>query len=185
MEGVANPGGNINLVPQGGVTITANTSAKTITIGESHSIRTDNPHIVTAAQIGAMVSIDGVSNPGGNVAFVAGGGMNIASDATAKTITFSSGATIKQVVRGVITFDAGQHELSGSLSPSIDPGKSVVFLSPVVNSQFVVSDKAGAMRSGACLVSLTASQITISIDSMVGSSQQPQRRVSYQVIEYN
>src|SRR5690606_8172924 len=56
----------------------------------AHANLKNNPHNVTAAQIGALVSIDGVSNPGGNVDFVAGTGMVITPDATGKKITFAA-----------------------------------------------------------------------------------------------
>lgn len=51
VDGVTNPGGNIDLVFANAITLTPNNTNKTITIGESHSARTDNPHATTAAQL--------------------------------------------------------------------------------------------------------------------------------------
>jgi hypothetical protein len=48
LDGVSNPGGNVDLVASPGITITPNNAAKTITIGQN----------VTAAQIGAMMQAD-------------------------------------------------------------------------------------------------------------------------------
>ena len=46
-----------------------------------------NPHNTTAAQVGALTSVDGVGNPGGNVDLVAQNSISIAPDDTANTIT--------------------------------------------------------------------------------------------------
>jgi hypothetical protein len=51
IDGVNNPGGNVDLIAANAVTLTPNNTNKTITIGESHSARTDNPHATTAAQL--------------------------------------------------------------------------------------------------------------------------------------
>ena len=58
IDSVSNPGGNVDLIPTNSITITPNDSVNTITIGETHSGRTDNPHIVTASQTGALVSVE-------------------------------------------------------------------------------------------------------------------------------
>jgi len=57
---------------------------------DAHANRVDNPHNTTAAQVGALVSIDGVSNPGGNVDLVAGTGITITPDNTGKKITITA-----------------------------------------------------------------------------------------------
>jgi predicted lipoprotein with Yx(FWY)xxD motif len=90
VDGVANDGGNIDLLPQNAITLAPNNTAKTITIGETHSARTDNPHQTTAAQVGALVSLEGVSNPGGNIDLVPGTNISIAANNAAKTITISA-----------------------------------------------------------------------------------------------
>jgi hypothetical protein len=55
VEGVtAAAGGNIDLVTANAITISGNNTTKQITIGESHSATTNNPHATTAAQVGAL-----------------------------------------------------------------------------------------------------------------------------------
>lgn len=54
LDGVSNPGGNIDLVAQNAITLASDNTNKRITLGESHSARTDNPHATTAAQVGAL-----------------------------------------------------------------------------------------------------------------------------------
>lgn len=54
---------------------------------EAHANRTDNPHATTASQVGALASIDGVNNPGGDVDLVGGTGITITPDNTNKRIT--------------------------------------------------------------------------------------------------
>ncbi len=56
IDQVSNPGGNIDLAQAGAITILPDNNNKRITIGENHSTRTNNPHNVTAAQIGAMLA---------------------------------------------------------------------------------------------------------------------------------
>ena len=92
VDGVSNPGGDVDLIQQDAITISPNDGANTITFGETHSARTDNPHVVTAAQTGALVSVDGVSNAGGNVDFIAGTNITITPNDGANTVTFSSTA---------------------------------------------------------------------------------------------
>ncbi len=60
---------------------------------DAHTSRTDNPHATTAAQVGALVSIDGVSSPGGDVDLVGGTGIRITPDPTGKKITFEATGT--------------------------------------------------------------------------------------------
>ena len=93
IDSVSNPGGNVDLIPANSIAITPNDSANNITIGETHSGRTDNPHNVTASQTGALVSVEGVSSPGGDVDFVAGDNMTIVSDPFNRNVTFSAVST--------------------------------------------------------------------------------------------
>ena len=90
VDGVSNPGGDVDLISQNAIYITPDDGANTITIGEDHSLKTNNPHLTTAAQTGALVSVDGVSNAGGNVDFIAGSNMTITPNDGANTITFSA-----------------------------------------------------------------------------------------------
>ncbi len=89
-DGVSNPGGDVDFTQQDAITITPNDGNNTITFGETHSARTDNPHQVAAAQTGALVSVDGVDNAGGDVDFIAGANMTITPNATGNNITFSA-----------------------------------------------------------------------------------------------
>jgi hypothetical protein len=88
-----------------GVVITAHNSNGVIhveidAVYHNHDDRTDNPHAVTATQVGAIASIDGVSNDGGDVDLVEGAGISITPNDGADTITFDvainpeTGATI-------------------------------------------------------------------------------------------
>lgn len=72
IEGVSNPGGNIDLVGANGITIAGNNTAKTITISG-----------------GSPLSIDGVSNAGGNIDLIAGGSITISPDDGNNRITIS------------------------------------------------------------------------------------------------
>jgi hypothetical protein len=87
VDGVSNPGGDVDLVQDNSITITPDDAANTITIGETHSARTDNPHGTTAAQLGALSSVDGVDNPGGDVGLVAENSITITPNNGAKTVT--------------------------------------------------------------------------------------------------
>ena len=78
LDGVSNPGGDIDLIQDGSIVITPGDNS--ITIGETHSSRTDNPHNVTAAQVKAPVSVGGVSNPGGNIDLIEGTNIQITPD---------------------------------------------------------------------------------------------------------
>ena len=59
IDGVSNPGGNINLTQRNAITISPNNTTNQITIGENHSNRRNNPHGVTANQIGALRTTGG------------------------------------------------------------------------------------------------------------------------------
>jgi len=89
LAGVSNPGGNIALLPSQAIVITPDDSNNRITISENHSARTDNPHATTAAQLGALSSVDGVSNPGGNIDLVAAQAIVLTPDDANNRITIS------------------------------------------------------------------------------------------------
>ena len=59
VDGVQNPGGNVDLVAGGSITIAPDNGNNRITIGENHSSATNNPHGVTAAQTGALTNAGG------------------------------------------------------------------------------------------------------------------------------
>ncbi|AGB49805.1 hypothetical protein Metho_1611 [Methanomethylovorans hollandica DSM 15978] len=90
VDGVGNAGGDVDLVPEGSIVITPDDTNDRITIGENHSAKKDNPHQVTAIQTGALVSIDGVSNPGGNVDLIAGSNVSITPNPSTHTIEIAS-----------------------------------------------------------------------------------------------
>src|ERR1044072_640003 len=58
IEGVSNPGGNIDLFPTDSIIVAPDDAGNRVRIGETHSGRSDNPHGTTAAQIGAMLAAD-------------------------------------------------------------------------------------------------------------------------------
>jgi hypothetical protein len=58
LDGVSNAQGNIDLAPAQSIVIVPDDANNRITIGESHSARTDNPHATTAAQIQALPAAD-------------------------------------------------------------------------------------------------------------------------------
>ncbi|WP_028988019.1 hypothetical protein [Thermicanus aegyptius] len=74
---------------------------------DAHANRTDNPHAVTAAQVGALASVDGVSNPGGNIDLIAGANIAITPDNTNKRVTIAGTGTWPQATNAD-TVD-GQH----------------------------------------------------------------------------
>jgi len=76
-----------------GATNWYDTPATTLAAAKSHMDSTSNPHNVTATQVGALVSVDGVSNAGGNVDLVAGSNISIAPDDTNNRITIGGTGT--------------------------------------------------------------------------------------------
>ncbi len=88
---------------------------------------------------------------------------------------------VEKVVRGLITFQNGQlvEQVQG-FSPAVDPNRCVVLLSDTVATEHTVSDYPDWLgRTGACLINLTDSQITVRIED-----HQAEQKVSYQIIEY-
>ena len=78
VDGVSNPGGNIDFVQNNAVVISPDDAGNRITIGETHSARTDNPHGTTPGQIGALPTAGGtvtgpLSASGGSVLLGSGG----------------------------------------------------------------------------------------------------------------
>ncbi len=66
IEGVSSPGGNIDLVQANSITISSDDAADTITIGESHSGETGNPHHTKHEELEEVKAIGG-SGPGTDV----------------------------------------------------------------------------------------------------------------------
>ncbi|MEA3281831.1 MAG: hypothetical protein U9Q68_04605 [Euryarchaeota archaeon] len=98
VENLSNPGGNIDIDRTNAITISTETPANAdpkIIIGENHSTDKNNPHEVTATQTGALESVDGVQNPGGDVDLVAGENIIITPKApTPTSITIASTAGV-------------------------------------------------------------------------------------------
>jgi|GEM_PF-4199798 len=94
LAGSLNVTGNILL--SGNVVVTGNVDGRDVSadgaLNDTHRGRTDNPHSVTAAQVGALASIAGVANPGGNVALAGATGISISTNTTTKTVTVTGGA---------------------------------------------------------------------------------------------
>lgn len=100
VEELSNPGGNIDMDRENAITIRTETPLNAdprIIIGENHSTDKNNPHGVTAKQVGALVSVDGVKNPGGDVDLVAGDNITITPkvpNPTSITIASTAGAGV-------------------------------------------------------------------------------------------
>ena len=94
LAGSLNVTGNILL--SGNVVVTGNVDGRDVSadgaLNDTHRGRTDNPHNVTAAQAGALASIAGVANPGGNVVLTGATGISISGNTATKTVTFTGGA---------------------------------------------------------------------------------------------
>jgi len=95
-------------------------------------------------------------------------------------------SSIKRVVRGVVTYTLDQYELTVSFSPPVDPAKSVVSLSDAVWVWGAYQYAQNVISTSTCLVSLTASTITVRIppQSLLAANDD-NWIVAYQIIEYN
>jgi len=89
---------------------------------------------------------------------------------------------VEKVVRGLITFQNGNPvEQIQDFSPAVDPNRCVVLLSDAVATghDTTIENKEWIARTGACLVDLTDSQITVRVEPHPAD-----QKVSYQIIEY-
>jgi hypothetical protein len=155
VDSVSNPGGDVDLIAQNAVSITPNDVANTITIGETHSALTNNPHTVTTTQTGALVSVDAVSNPGGNVDLVAGTNVSITPYDAGDSIVFSASVSYAQVF--IVAQSGGNFTTIGqALSACFGPSSSNTYLirvmpgtysESVVCSSFVRLQGAGKYAS--------------------------------------
>lgn len=88
---------------------------------------------------------------------------------------------VEKVVRGLITFENSPPvEQAQDFSPAVDPNRCVVLLSDAVATEHTTTDYPGwTARTGACLIDLTDSQITVRVEP-----HPTKQKVSYQIIEY-
>ncbi len=87
---------------------------------------------------------------------------------------------IEKVVRGLIAFQNGGSVEQQDFSPAVDPNRCVVLLSDAVATEHTTPDYPDWLgRTGACLIDLTGSQITVRVED-----HQADQKVSYQIIEY-
>lgn len=152
VDGVSNAGGNVDLMATNAITITANTSAKTITFGESHSGQSGNPHNTKHSEIKEVLQADpartdeardrhvsnrdanrwntairtlnGVTPDGeGNVTIAPGKNITVEAGPEANTLTISSTAAS----------GGGAEWLTGlytfkDLKPGVDTGSEMIAL---------------------------------------------------------
>jgi hypothetical protein len=88
---------------------------------------------------------------------------------------------VEKVVRGLIAFQDGNSvEQIQDFSPAVDPNRCVVLLSDSVATEHTTPDYPDWLgRTGACLIDLTDSQITVRVEP-----HPTDQKVSYQIIEY-
>lgn len=111
---IGNQSGNVDLVKRDAIVIIDNHQTSSITIGETHSARTDNPHQVTAKQTGALISVNNVGgDPNGNIKLTPGTNITITpkpADFAIEIASTGGGASPGENVK--------------SVSTSINPGSS-------------------------------------------------------------
>ena len=87
---------------------------------------------------------------------------------------------VEKVVRGVITINKDEATGFENFSPVVDPNRCVVMLSDAVATEHTTPDYPDWLgRTGACLINLTETQITVEVED-----HQAEQEVSYQIIEY-
>lgn len=104
LEGVSNPAGNVDIVPGGAITVAGDDTANTITISETHSARTDNPHSVTAAQSGAAGQVNAIT-AGDAITITSSGDITVTTSGATVTVGgfFSPGRDIVRFVANDLT----------------------------------------------------------------------------------
>lgn len=80
-----------NLGVTGNVVVTGTVNGRDISAdalrSDQHLAARNNPHVTTAAQVGALVSVAGVSNAGSDIALAVSGALTIAPDDANNRIT--------------------------------------------------------------------------------------------------
>lgn len=87
---------------------------------------------------------------------------------------------VNRVIHGVITFGKWSASGAQTFSPAVDPNRCIVLLSDAVafNCESNPNDS-WIYRTGACLIELTGTQITVRVEGRAAD-----QKVSYQIIEY-
>lgn len=80
------PGGGWNAAPQVIQNRLVHNNRELYELLRRHQTDLGNPHLTTAAQVGALKSVEGVANPGGNIDLIAANAIQITGDNNAKTI---------------------------------------------------------------------------------------------------
>lgn len=117
IDGVSNPGGNIDLIPANSITITPNNMGNTITIGENHSIKQVDPsssdttrdkHISNADAKKWNSAISNINHitpdSNGNFSINAGSNVSITAGTNSITIASTSGGSGAECITGFCTF---------------------------------------------------------------------------------
>ena len=130
VENLSNPGGNIDLDRENAITIRTETPTNAdpkIIIGENHSKEKNNPHEVTAKQIGALVSVNKVNGDSeGNLTLINGPNIDIKPNPVNNNeITISAtavgGGTTGVIKVGVTPNSAGVKEVSYGFTSEFPP----------------------------------------------------------------
>jgi hypothetical protein len=109
------------------ITVVTDNTLKKITIGETHSARTDNPHATTAAQIDTQ-----------------GGANRLVTQINAGTGVIARARVESAVVSGVVTFENIPFSTNEVSSDDIDPG----FGPGIVNVEMTLDDVSLGVTSG-------------------------------------
>ena len=147
----------------------------TLQEARNHINDRSNPHSVTAAQTGALVSVDGVSNPGGDVDLVGEYGVYVTPDMVNKKIKIGMTGTVSPVVAHAATHktggvdalspaDIGAVANSGGV-PSIQAGSDASKPAPSVEGRIYIATDTNKMYrdTGTSWVVLSADDSTTRI----------------------
>ncbi len=117
VDGVSNPGGNIDLIQANSITVTPNDAANTITIGETHSMKQVDPSSADAVRDkhvsnadarkwnGAVSNINGLGPDGnGNFSINAGSNVSITAGTNGITVAAAGGGGGAACITGHCTF---------------------------------------------------------------------------------
>jgi hypothetical protein len=180
VEGIANPGGNIDLVNSGAITINTDAATARIAIGETHSARVDNPHNTTAVQAQA-VSTNGATmtgslvvngSVGGNTAPVAR--LHIASSGPAVRITDGAqgvGRTLASDANG----SAAWKDTSASFFANPSP------LNPLAITATTTPGKLGDFVTFTKAIAESAVEVTLTTRAIAGAFASGASGVNFQI----